>query len=135
MLMEEWEKSDRRASMIQLCLADSILLNDPGEDSTKKLWDKLGILYQLKSLVNNFFLRKKMYLIRMSEHISITKNLNSFNTIIIQLSFVDIKITEEEKCVSILCSFLDSWDSSFMDIGSNKTTLMLEDVVLYLLSK
>jgi hypothetical protein len=37
-----------------------------------------------------------------------TEHLNAFNTIISQLSFVDIKITEEEKCVSLLCSFADS---------------------------
>jgi hypothetical protein len=46
--------------MIRLCLAYLIFLNVSGEDSTKKLWDKLGSLYQLKSLVNKLFLRKKI---------------------------------------------------------------------------
>jgi hypothetical protein len=46
MSREEWEKLERRArSKIQLCLADSVLLNVSGEDSAKKLWDKMGILY------------------------------------------------------------------------------------------
>jgi hypothetical protein len=57
-----------------------------------------------------------------------------FNTIIIQLSFVDIKIIEEEKCIG-LCSFLDSWDSLVVVIESNTTTLVLEDVVASLLSE
>jgi hypothetical protein len=69
----------------------------------------------------------------MGEGILVTKFLNLFNTVIIQLSFVDIKITEEEKCVSLLCYFLDSWDSLVMDIGSNTTTLALEYVVGYIL--
>jgi hypothetical protein len=57
MSMEEWEKLKRREiSMIQLCLAYSLLLNVSGRDSTKKLWDKLGILYQPKYLVYNLFL-------------------------------------------------------------------------------
>jgi hypothetical protein len=61
MSKEEWEKLERRErSMIQLCLADSVLLNASCEDSTKKLWDKLGSLYQSKSFVNKFFLRNKM---------------------------------------------------------------------------
>jgi hypothetical protein len=43
---EEWEKIERMArSMIQLCLEYSMLMNVSGEDSTKKLWDKLGSLY------------------------------------------------------------------------------------------
>jgi hypothetical protein len=68
--MEEWEKLERRErSMIQLCLADLVLLNVSGEDSTNKLWDNLGSLYQLKSLVNKLFLRKKLYLLRMSDGI------------------------------------------------------------------
>jgi hypothetical protein len=33
---------------------------------------------------------------------------------------MDIKITKEEKCISLLCSFLDSWDSRVMDIESNR---------------
>ena len=43
---EDWEKLDRKVrNMIRLCLLDSVLLNVSGEDSTKKLWEKLGNLY------------------------------------------------------------------------------------------
>ena len=95
MLTEEWAKLERRArSTIQLSIVDSILLNVSGEDSTKKMWDKMGILYQSKYLVNKLFLRKKLYLLRMSDGNSVTKHLNVFNTIISQLSSVDIKINE-----------------------------------------
>jgi hypothetical protein len=53
MSKEDWEKLDRKErSTIRLCLADSMLLNVSGESTTKELWDKLGNLYQSKSLVN-----------------------------------------------------------------------------------
>ena len=43
MSSEDWEKLDRKVrSMIHLCLLDSVLLNVSGEDSAKKLWEKLG---------------------------------------------------------------------------------------------
>jgi hypothetical protein len=74
--------------MIQLCLAYLILLNVSGEDSTKKLWDKLGSLYQSKYLVNKLFLRKKLYLLWMSEGISVIEHLNVFNTIISYLLWI-----------------------------------------------
>jgi hypothetical protein len=48
---------------------------------------------------------------------------------------VDIKITEEEKWISLLCYFPNSWDSLVMAIGSNTTTLTLKDVVASLLSE
>ena len=68
MSKEDWEKLDRRArSTIRLCLVDSVLLNVSGESTTKELWDKLGNLYQSKSLVNKLFLRKKLYHLRMED--------------------------------------------------------------------
>jgi hypothetical protein len=48
---------------------------------------------------------------------------------------VDIKIIDEEKCINLLCSFLDSSDSLVVAIGSNTTTLALEDVVASLMSE
>jgi hypothetical protein len=116
-----------------ICLSYLVLLNVLCEYSTKKLWDKLGSLYQSKSLVNKMFLRKKLYLLRMSDRISVIHHLNAFNTIISQLSFVDIKIIEEEKCISLLCSLPESWDILVVSIGSNITTLALEDVVASLI--
>jgi hypothetical protein len=80
-------------------------------------------------LVNKLFLINKLYVLRMSNGSLVTENLNAFNTILSQLSSVDIKITEQEKCISLLCSFPDSWDRLFMDIGSNTTKLELEYVV------
>jgi hypothetical protein len=109
-------------------------MNVSGEDSAKKLWDKLGSLYQSKSMVNKFFLIKKLYLLRVSEGISVTDHLNLFNTVISRLSSMDIKITKEGKRISLLCSFPDSWNSLVMDIWSNKATLALEYVFASLLS-
>jgi hypothetical protein len=112
-----------------------VLLNVSGEDLAKKWWEKLGSLYQSKSLVNKMFLIHKLYLLRMSEGISITKHLNVFNTIISELSYVYIKIIEDEKCIILLCYLPDSWDSLVVAIESNSSTLSLEDVVASLMSK
>jgi hypothetical protein len=81
MSKEDWEKLDKRArSTIRLCLADSVLLNVSRESTTKEQWDKLGNLYQSKSLVNKLFLRKKLYHLRMEYGDYVTKHLNAFNT-------------------------------------------------------
>ena len=70
---------------------------------------------------------------RMSDGDLVTEHLNAFNTVISQLLSVDIKITEEEKYISLLCSFPDSWDNLVVAIGSNNTTLNIDDVVATLL--
>jgi hypothetical protein len=73
MLKEYWEELDKRArSTIRLCLVDSVLLNVSRESTTKELCDKLGNLYQSKSLVNKLFLQKKLYHPRMEDGDSMT---------------------------------------------------------------
>ena len=77
----------------------------------KDLVDKPGTLYQSKSLVNKLFLWKKLYNLRMKDGDLVTEHLNGFNTVVSQLSSIDIKISDEDKCISLLCSLPDSWDS------------------------
>ena len=102
---EDWKKLDQKAkSTIWLCVSDSVLLNVSGESTAKTLWDKLGNLYQSKSLVNKFFLQKKLYNLRMKDGDSVTEHLNAFNIVVSQLSSVDIKISNEDKCINLLCS-------------------------------
>lgn len=94
MLKEDRENLDRKErSMIQLCLEDFVLLNVSWEDTAKKLWDKLGNWYQSKSLVNNLFLQKKLYLMRMEEGDLVIENLSTFNIMISQFVLVGINRT------------------------------------------
>ena len=105
------------------------------EATAKDLWDKLGKLYQSKSLVNKLFLRKKLYNLRMRDGDSVTEHLNAFNTVVSQLLSIEIKISNEDKCISLLFSLPDLWDILVVAIGSNTTTLSFDDVVSSLLSE
>eukprot|EP00253_Pinus_taeda_P001427 PITA_01427 len=133
---EEWKKLDQKAkSTIRLCVSDLVLLNISGEATSKVLWDNLGTLYQSKSLVNKLFLQKKLYNLRMKDGDSVTEHLNEFNTVVSQLASVDIKISDEDKCISLLCSLPDSWDSLVIAIGSNATALQFDEIVSSLLTE
>ena len=134
--VDDWKKTDRKAkSTIRLCLSDSVLLNVSEEATAKDLWEKLGNLYQSKSLVNKLFLRKKLYNLRMRDGDLVAEHLSAFNTVVSQLVSVDIKISYEDKCISLLCSLPNSWDSLVVAIGSNTTSLKFEEVVSSLLSE
>ena len=79
------------------------------------------------------FLAKKTYLSRMSDGDSIIQHIHPFNIIINQLLSIDIEIIEKEKCRSLLCSFLGSWDNLVMAIRSNNTTLNINEMVASIL--
>eukprot|EP00253_Pinus_taeda_P021292 PITA_21292 len=66
---------------------------------------------------------------------SVTEHLNVFNTVVSQLAYVDIKISDEDKCTSLLCSLLDLWDNLIISIGSNATTLQFDETVSALRTK
>jgi hypothetical protein len=105
------------------------------EAITKDLWDKLGNLYQSKSLVNKLFLRNKVYSPRMKDGDSVAEHLNAFNTMVSQSVSVNIKISDEDKCISLMCSLPNSWDSLVVAIGSNTSALKFDEVVSSLLSE
>jgi hypothetical protein len=95
---DDWKKLDRKAkSTIRLCLSDSVLLHVSEEATTKDLWDKLGKLYQFK----------KLYNLRMRDGDLVAEHLNASNTVVSQLVYVEIKISKEDKCISLLCSLPD----------------------------
>jgi hypothetical protein len=67
---------------------------------------------------------------------SMVKHLNFYNTLVSRLVFVDIKMKEEDKCITLLCSFLDSWYNLVVAIGNTtQSTLKFKDVVSCLLSE
>ena len=82
--VDDWKKLDWKAKItIRLCLYDSVLLNVSEEATTKDSREKLGKLYQSKSLVNKLFLRNKLYNLRMRDGDSVAEHLNTFNTVVI----------------------------------------------------
>ena len=103
------------------------------EATIKDLWDKLGKLYQSNSLVNKIFLGNKLYNLRMRDGDSVAEHLNTFNTMVSQSLSIEIKISDKDKCIGLLCSLPDLWDILVVAIGSNKTTLSLDDLVSSLL--
>eukprot|EP00253_Pinus_taeda_P018277 PITA_18277 len=60
---------------------------------------------------------------------SVTEHLNAFNTMVSQLLSVDIKISDEYKCINFLCSLPNSWDSLVIAIGSNEIALQFDEIV------
>jgi hypothetical protein len=102
---EEWEDLDEKSlSTIRLCLADDVLFNIVGEDTTSGLWSKMESLYMTKSLTSRIYLKRQLYSLRMKEGTTIVDHLNTFNTLIVQLTSMEVKLEDEDKAITLLCS-------------------------------
>ena len=58
---------------------------------------------------------------RMKEHMKIADHLNVFNTLIFQLSDMDVKIDDEHKAVNLLCTLPEYWGQVVSSISLSTT--------------
>jgi hypothetical protein len=63
------------------------------------------------------------------------EHFNTFNVVVSRLIYVEIEISDEDKCISLLCSLPNSWDSLVVSIGRNTTSLNFDEVVSSLFSE
>ena len=81
------------------------------------------------------FLQKKLFHLRIDENDTVTKHLNVYNILVSRINYVGIKMVEEDKCITLLCSLRDSWDNLIVAIGSaSQVTLKFDEIVSSLLS-
>ena len=89
-----------------------------------------------KLLTNRIYLKRQLYSFRMKEATKVAEYLNVFNTLICQLSDMEVKIWEEDKAITLLCSLPKSWDHFVTSISlSTVDSLKFESFVGALLSK
>jgi hypothetical protein len=116
-------------STIRLCLVDDVLFNIIGEDTTSSLWSNLESLYMTKSLTSIIYLTRQLYSLWMKEGIKIVDHLNTSNTLIVQLTSMEVKFEDEDKDFTLLCSLPESWDNLVTSISFNLTDVIDYDFV------
>jgi hypothetical protein len=127
----EWEDMDAKdLSTIRLCLADDALFNVVGKHTTSGLWSKLESLYMTKSLTSRIYLKRQLYSLRMKEGTKVIDHLNTFNTLIVQLTSMEVKFEDEDKAITLLCLLPESWDNLVTSISFRSTKVLDYDYVV-----
>ncbi|GKC40711.1 hypothetical protein Tco_1053095 [Tanacetum coccineum] len=127
----KWDEMDENAiANLHLALADVVLSSIEEKKTAKDIWDHLARLYEASSLHNNFFLKRKLYALRMIESTSVTEHINNLNTLFSQLTSLDCKIDLQERAEILIQSLHDSYDQVIINLTSNILTdcLVFDDV-------
>ena len=66
------------------------------------LWVRLEELHVTKSLANKIRLKEKLYTFRVAEGNPVQKHLNDFNSIVVDLESLDVKIEDEDKAIPLV---------------------------------
>jgi hypothetical protein len=64
----------------------------------------------MKSLTSIIYLKRRLYSLWMKEGTKFVDHLNTFNTLIVQLTSMEVKFEDEDKDITLLCSLPKSWD-------------------------
>ena len=73
------------------------------------LWARLKELYMTKSLANKIRLKKRLYTFKIAEGTLVQKHLNDFDSIIVDLESLDVKVEDENKAILLVVSLAPSY--------------------------
>lgn len=76
-----------------------ILCEVASKTTAKGTWKKLKSLYMKKPVKNNFYLKKKLYMLRAGEGTSIRSHLDIFDNILMDLSNIGVQIEDEDQAL------------------------------------
>ncbi|GKC35553.1 hypothetical protein Tco_1047937 [Tanacetum coccineum] len=76
-------------------------------------------LYEAKSLPNNIFIKRELCALRMTGSTSVTKHVNSLNTLFSQLTSLSCIIEPHERAEDLLKSLPDSYDRLIINLTTN----------------
>ena len=96
---------DKKArSSIILNLSDEVLREVAMETTAKSMWDKLKALYMKRTVENRLYLKQSLYMLRMIEGTYMLSHLDKFDSLIMDLENIDVKIDDKDKAMLLLCS-------------------------------
>ena len=104
----QFQRRERKAlASICLSLGDEQLSLVRAAKTAKEAWSKLASHYEVKSLANELFLRKKYFTMSMGAGECMTEHINNMKELASQLEAVGASITEDDQVATLLCSSLN----------------------------
>src|SRR3954463_870272 len=97
-------------STIFMSMTDNVLHEITDEKTAVGAWKRLEGLYAGKNLTNRLYLKKRLYTLIMEEGSAVKEHLYAFNSNIMDLGNVNIKVDREDRALILLCSLPRSYD-------------------------
>eukprot|EP00795_Rhopilema_esculentum_P008820 gene8820-biopygen1729 len=132
--VQKFRKRARKAlATICLSISDSQLSLVRSANTAGEAWSKLENHYEVKSLANKLFLRKRYFTATMSENDTMMEHVNKMRSLAEQMASVGAQVSEEDQVATLLCSLPDSYNNLIVALESRADQLTLEFIIARLL--
>ncbi|PON45251.1 hypothetical protein PanWU01x14_260810 [Parasponia andersonii] len=116
---DDWELLDRQVlGVIRLTLTKNIAHNVAEAKTTAEMMSIMSDMHEKPSASNKVHLMKKLFYLKMGEGASVVTYINEFNTIISQLTSVEINFDDEVRAL-ILLAYVPNSRESMRAVVSN----------------
>ena len=114
-----WEMMHMKTTAYIRCFIDMSLYNNFNEESkAHELWEKIGIMFQNKNVVNQVSVFRKLVRLRYQDDSSIAEHMNAFQGLIHQATSLEVPLADE--VLALLGSLLDSWETLVVLLGNTR---------------
>lgn len=132
---EKKEVMEKAHSAIILSLGDRVLREVSKEITAAGIWSKLEGLYMTKSLANRLYLKKRLYMFKMTSGKSLEDHIDEFNKIVLDLENIEVEIDEEDRVIIFLSSLPHIYEHFVDTLMYGRDSLSMEEVVAAMNSK
>ena len=105
--------SRQALDVVRLRLTRSVAFNVKETTTTTELMQTLSHMYEKPSTINQVYLMCRMFNLKMVDGSSTAEHINEVNSIISQLSLVDINFEDEVRALILMSSLPKSWKTMF----------------------
>lgn len=81
-----------------------------------------------KTLMNKLFTKQRLYSLKMQEEGKLQAHVNAFNNVIADLTWLGVKVDDEDKAIILMCSLPRSYDHLVITLTHMKETTILDSI-------
>ena len=116
----EWKKLNRKTiGQIRQWIDHSVFHHVAQETDAYALWMKLEGMYQAKTARNKALLMRRLVNLKLSSETSVAEHTSEFQSLVNQLSSVDMSLGDETQALLLLSSLPDSWETLVVSLSNS----------------